>query len=153
MRPWYPGSTGVHTAGCRRRTGGPRCAPGQYGAVHGVPAPGGFQWPRDTAPGEERARTTSRHSGALAQIVFPITSLKLIISKILYKSAPNDEYESCRSSYPLPLSKRLCSVFLNRFCIEREVLTFGQVFHLFPLKISNANLHESCVPQRAGQLS
>jgi hypothetical protein len=26
------------------------------------------------------------------------------------------------------------------------------VFHQFPLQIWNANLHESCVPQRTGQL-
>jgi hypothetical protein len=36
---------------------------------------------------------------------------------------------------------------------EQEVLSFGQVFHPFPLKISNANLHEICVPQQTGQLS
>jgi hypothetical protein len=36
---------------------------------------------------------------------------------------------------------------------EKEVLSFGQVFHLLPLKIWNANLHESCVPQQTGQLS
>jgi hypothetical protein len=64
------------------------------------------------------AHATSRRGGALAQIVLPVTSLKLIFSKILYTSAPNVEYESCRSSYPLPLSKLLYSVFLNRFCRE-----------------------------------
>jgi hypothetical protein len=36
---------------------------------------------------------------------------------------------------------------------EREVLPVDQVFHPFPLKIWNAILHESCVPQQAGQLS
>jgi hypothetical protein len=36
---------------------------------------------------------------------------------------------------------------------EQEVLPVDQVFHPFPLKIGNANLHESCVPQQAGQLS
>jgi hypothetical protein len=35
---------------------------------------------------------------------------------------------------------------------EQEVLPVDQVFHQFPLKIGNANLHESCVPQQAGQL-
>jgi hypothetical protein len=38
------------------------------------------------------------------------------ISKILNRTLPADEYESCRSSNPLPLSKRLYGVFLNRFC-------------------------------------
>jgi hypothetical protein len=37
-------------------------------------------------------------------------------SQFLNRSVPTDEYEICRSSYPLPLSKRLYSVFLNRFC-------------------------------------
>jgi hypothetical protein len=36
---------------------------------------------------------------------------------------------------------------------EQEVLAVDQVFHLFPLRIWNANLQESCVPQQAGQLS
>jgi hypothetical protein len=36
---------------------------------------------------------------------------------------------------------------------EQEVLSVNQVFHLFPLKIWNATLHESCVPQKTGQLS
>jgi hypothetical protein len=35
---------------------------------------------------------------------------------------------------------------------EQEVLTFEHDFHLFPLKILNSNLHESYVPQQAGQL-
>jgi hypothetical protein len=39
------------------------------------------------------------------QTVLPVTSLKMIFSKILYISAPNFEYESCRSSYPLPLEQ------------------------------------------------
>jgi hypothetical protein len=36
---------------------------------------------------------------------------------------------------------------------EQEVLAVDQGFHQFPLKIWNANLHESCVPRQAGQLS
>jgi hypothetical protein len=35
---------------------------------------------------------------------------------------------------------------------EQEVLTVDQVFNQFPLKIWNANLHESCVPRQTGQL-
>jgi hypothetical protein len=36
---------------------------------------------------------------------------------------------------------------------EQEMLAVDHVFHQFPLKIGNANLHESCVPQQAEQLS
>jgi hypothetical protein len=36
---------------------------------------------------------------------------------------------------------------------KQEVLSIDQVFHQFPLKIWNANLHESCVPQQGGQIS
>jgi hypothetical protein len=36
---------------------------------------------------------------------------------------------------------------------EQEVLLVDQVFHPFPLKIGNAILRESCVPQQTGQLS
>jgi hypothetical protein len=36
---------------------------------------------------------------------------------------------------------------------EQELLTIDQDFHPFPLKIGNAILHESCVPQQTGQLS
>jgi hypothetical protein len=35
---------------------------------------------------------------------------------------------------------------------EQEALPVDQAFHLFPLKIWNAILHESCVPQQTGQL-
>jgi hypothetical protein len=36
---------------------------------------------------------------------------------------------------------------------EQELLAVDQVFHQFPLKIWNANPHESCVPRKTGQLS
>jgi hypothetical protein len=36
---------------------------------------------------------------------------------------------------------------------EQEVLAVDQEFHLFPLKIGNAILHESCIPRQTGQLS
>jgi hypothetical protein len=36
---------------------------------------------------------------------------------------------------------------------EQEVLSVHQAYHPFPLKIGNAILHESCVPQQTGQLS
>jgi hypothetical protein len=36
---------------------------------------------------------------------------------------------------------------------EQEVLSVDHIFHLFLLKIWNANLHESCVPQQTRQLS
>jgi hypothetical protein len=120
MRPWYPASTGAHTAGRRRRIGGPRRAPSRYGVARGTRAPGGFQRPRDAAYGEERAAAGGQpwaaRGGALDQIVLKVPCLKLNISKILYKSAPNVEYESCRSQTHLQLSQRLYGVFLNRFC-------------------------------------
>jgi hypothetical protein len=62
--------------------------------------------------------STSWRGGALAQIVMPATSFKLIISKILYKGAPNVEYESCRSQSHLQLPQRLYGVLLNRFCTK-----------------------------------
>jgi hypothetical protein len=46
-----------------------------------------------------------------------------------------------------------CQLWMSACVHEQETLSFGQVFHAFPLKIWNANLHESCVPQQAGQLS
>jgi hypothetical protein len=36
---------------------------------------------------------------------------------------------------------------------EQELLLVDHVFHQFPLKIWNANLHESCVPRQTRQLS
>jgi hypothetical protein len=143
MLPWYPASTSACTAGRRCRTGGPWRSLGRYGVdkrrraaredskePRGVGAWGrhdlgwwaalGGAWcgRRGRPARGARARATSRRGGALVQFVLPITSLKLNFSKILYTSAPNVEYESCTSSYPLPLSKRLYSVFLNRFCME-----------------------------------
>jgi hypothetical protein len=60
MRSWYPASTGARTAGHRRRTGGLRRALSRYDAVRGTRVPGGFQWPRDAAYGEERASAGGR---------------------------------------------------------------------------------------------
>jgi hypothetical protein len=139
MPPWYPASTDARTMGHCRWTNGPWRALGRYGAdkwwrvaredskePRGVGAWGRRGLGRRAALGAARrvrqgwpARGRVRcRGGALAQIVLPVTSLKLIFSKILYTSAPNVEYESCRSRYPLPLSKRLYNVFLNRFCRE-----------------------------------
>jgi hypothetical protein len=36
---------------------------------------------------------------------------------------------------------------------EQEQLAIDHILHLFPLKILNAILHESCVPRETGQLS
>jgi hypothetical protein len=36
---------------------------------------------------------------------------------------------------------------------EQEMPTIDQVFHLFPLKIGNADLHESCGHRQTGQFS
>jgi hypothetical protein len=57
------------------------------------------------------ARGVGRHETMLL-----IPCLSMHNSKFFNRNEPTDEYESCRSSYPLPLSKRLYSVFLNRFC-------------------------------------
>jgi hypothetical protein len=60
------------------------------------------------------ARGAGRHESVLL-----IPCLSTNISKIWNRTLPIDEYESCRSSNPLPLSKRLYGVFLNRFCRKR----------------------------------
>jgi hypothetical protein len=66
--------------------------------------------------GAGAACATSRRDGALAGNVLLRTCLKANNSNFFNKTAPNLEYKSCRSSYPLPLSKRLYGGFLNRFC-------------------------------------
>jgi hypothetical protein len=124
MRPWYPASTGVRTAGRRRRIGGPWLALGRYGAdkrwctarevskePHGVGAWGrrGLGW--WAASAGVAARGSGRN-----EFVLLIPWLSMNNSKFLNRNVPTDEYESCRSSYPLPLSKSLYSVLLNRFC-------------------------------------
>jgi hypothetical protein len=118
------------TVNSRRRTGGPWRARLVRRGQTAARGPGGLQGASGrgrlgkarpgtaSGLGHGAAQTPRSAGGALAQIVLLVTSLKLIFSKILYTSAPNVEYKSCRSSYPLPLSKRLYSVFLNRFCRE-----------------------------------
>jgi hypothetical protein len=114
---------------------------GRYGTVHGMRAAGRIPRPRSMLHGEgarpgtagclgrrglERgcrggrraACATSRRDGALTEFVLLSTCLKANNSKFLNRTTPNFEYESCRSSYPLPLSKSLYSIFLNRFCRE-----------------------------------
>jgi hypothetical protein len=56
------------------------------------------------------ARGAGRH-----EFVLLIPCLSTNNSQFCNKSVPNDEYESCRSSYPPPLSKRLYSVFSINF--------------------------------------
>jgi hypothetical protein len=46
-----------------------------------------------------------------------------------------------------------CQHWMSACSGKQEVLSVIRVFHQFPLKIWNANLHESCVPQQDGQLS
>jgi hypothetical protein len=89
QEPWGAGAWG-------------RCGLGRRAALGGV---------RRGRQGRPVHATSRRCPG---QTVLPVTTLKMIVSKILYISAPNVEYESCRSSF-VPLSKKLYSVFLNRF--------------------------------------
>jgi hypothetical protein len=60
----------------------------------------------------------SRRSARPARFYFaePYFRHQLLQCKNLNRSWPNFEYENCRSSNPLSLSKRLYRVFLNRIC-------------------------------------
>jgi hypothetical protein len=68
----------------------------------------------DAEAGERGARNVAawRRSGLNVLLVH---CLKLRNSKILYKSAQNFEYESCRSQYHLQLSQRPYGVFSMDF--------------------------------------
>jgi hypothetical protein len=57
----------------------------------------------------------SRHAVRSGQFVLLVQPLKFICSKILYKSRPSDEYQSCRSNYQQYFLQRLYRVFLPRF--------------------------------------
>jgi hypothetical protein len=37
--------------------------------------------------------------------------------------------------FPIDFAQQVCQLCMPLNCSEQEVLTFGQVFHLFPLKI------------------
>jgi hypothetical protein len=114
MRPWH-GGLGRRTYGGDVAVG-PARNPRQtsrLGASRGSNAEG-----RRRAAGDAR-RTGTRDVAARRRPdrnSLMSTSLKTIFSKVLYISAANFEHESCRCSYPLPLSKRLYRVFLNRIC-------------------------------------
>jgi hypothetical protein len=124
--------------------------------------------PGPVAHGRRRAahgRTRRRGATRSAQIVLLVLPLKYNCSKNLYKSRPSDEYQSCRSSYQQHFLQRLYRVFLPRFdniwmptlnvsLIWQTVFSaLHLVFQVFPLKIWNATLHESCVPHQDLQLS
>jgi hypothetical protein len=128
----------------------------RYGAVHGVHATGRIPRPRGTTPGEgarpgmvgclgrrglgsgrlggRRAGATrsvcatSRRDDALTENVLLSPCLKAKNSKFFNRTVLNFEYESCRSGYPLQLSKRLYRVFLNKFC--RKGLSTLNATHL-----------------------
>jgi hypothetical protein len=50
-------------------------------------------------------------------------------------------------------AEKACQLWMSICVSEQEVLSDDQAFHPFLLKIGNANLHESYVPQQTGQLS
>jgi hypothetical protein len=82
---------------------------------------GGRPWAGCGADAEVGRRAGARDVASRrrpGQTALLVTSLKMIFSKILYISAPNFEYESCRSSFPIPLSKRLYRVFSIDFVGE-----------------------------------
>jgi hypothetical protein len=116
-------------------------------------------------PRSQRTGAASRRSARPARFYLLRPTLATNYSKKLNRSWPNFEYENCRSRNPLSLSKKGsmgffstnfagkgCQLWMPLGFHEHEILTFGQVFHAFPLKTWSANLHESCVPQQAGQL-
>jgi hypothetical protein len=86
------------------------------------------------------------------------------ISKNSNKTPQNLEYQSCRASIEEHFSQRPTYVLINRLSVncrqrsgflgagEQELLALTTALHHFPLQISNATQHESCVPQKTGQL-
>jgi hypothetical protein len=72
--------------------------------------------------------------------------------KIVDLTTPYNSHKGHMGFFPTDFAREAC----QRMPVgahEQEILTFEQVFHTFSLKFRNANLHESCVPQQAGQLS
>jgi hypothetical protein len=139
-------STGARTKLCCWRTGGPWRAPTGTARSMACARPGGFPDLGARRLGKEpsleqraalggaasgAARTasaTSRHDDALTENVLLSPCLKAKNSKFFNRTVLNFEYESCRPSYPLPLSKRLYRVFLTRFC--RKCLSTLNATHL-----------------------
>jgi hypothetical protein len=70
----------------------------------------------DAEGARARGRGVAARGAGRHEIVLMIPCLSTHNSKFFNRSVPTDEYESCRSSYPLPLSRRLYCVFFNRFC-------------------------------------
>jgi hypothetical protein len=105
-----------------------------------------------------RGRGVAAH-GTADPTCFADTMFEHYLLQNLNRSWPNFEYENCRSSNPLSISKRLYGVLLNKFCRKRlptlNATRFSWTgdtdlwasFSCFSTKIWNANLHERCVPQ------
>jgi hypothetical protein len=176
-------STGARTVGCRWRIGGPRRAPSRYGVVRGVRAAGrtprglGVQrmwkghasagvWPWATRGADAKAgRRVDARSGVRAQTCCwpsvknwktPKSCIKVhqtLNTKVVDLNTTYNFYKDHMGVFSLDFAQKDCPLWMPLNFSEQEVLSFGQVFHLFSLKIWNANLHESCVPQQAGQLS
>jgi hypothetical protein len=142
---WWGGAwRGAIEASREWRRPGEVARPGTAGSL-------GRWWPRAQTPrgGTARARHAARERARRRSGQHRDRVLAFEIEKLhfLNTSAQLFEYESCRSHYPLQLSQRPYGVFSIDFaqqvcelcmplnCSEQEVLTFGQVFHIFPLKI------------------
>jgi hypothetical protein len=78
---------------------------------------------------------------------------KVMNRKIVDPTTLYNFYKGSRVFFSTDLAGTSCQLWMPACSGKQEVLSVDQVFHQFPLKIWNANLHESCIPQQDGQLS
>jgi hypothetical protein len=78
---------------------------------------------------------------------------KTLNTKVIDLGTTYNFHKSHMGFFSTDFAMEACQLLMSVCVREQEILTFEQVFHAFSLKIRNANLHESCVPQEAGQLS
>jgi hypothetical protein len=78
---------------------------------------------------------------------------KVVNRKVVDLTTPYNFYKGCMVFFSTDFSQNATKLWMSPCFGGQEVLSVDQVFLQFPLKIWNANLHESCVPQQTRQLS
>jgi hypothetical protein len=79
--------------------------------------------------------------------------LKVVNRRVVDLTTLFNFYKGSRVFFSMVFAGTACQLWMSPRLSEQELLSVDLIFRKFPLKIWNANLHESCVPRQIGQLS
>jgi hypothetical protein len=164
------GRTGGYS-GVRPSTnaGAPRGGPDSEGGLGARNALGRRGASVGAWPGRRGRRNSGAARGGTASVGLischssPVRALKtpeiwievhqVVNRKVVDLTTLHDFYKGSREFFSTDFAQSAAKLWMSLCSGKQEQLAVGRIFHQFPLKIWNANLHESCVPRQTGQLS